>query len=553
MGTVLLHPAARGRGAARARRCSRSPCAALPADAARRPPGPAQAAPKPRAVVAHRAGAVPLAEGQARAGLRPARRPRPRLQVADADAARARRQGAARCCCPAAGTGRCARRASSTRAGRTSARSSCARRATPIRRRGRRALRVTAVAADSVTVTFGASTDDAAVARYELLAGSGKVLARGAAAPLTAPGPRLRDDLHAARARARRRRPRLAGLARRARAHAPVHRPAAAPDAPGERARDHGRRHERRARLGSGARLRRHRPALRRLPQRRAARPARIAPGFLAAQPRARDAVPLHGRGDRRRQPPLARRRARPHDAGAAARRPGPPTPTCSRRPARASTTCSATTCRSRPSSPTYYHVGRDLSIARPGRPARDRLGAPARHQRRAAHRDRRIRRPAHAARERRPTAPRSSARISAISSRSTATTASTSTSRPAPPTDRPRSRPSRSRARATLHAQGATLTMAVGAKTGATLTGRNGFFDYPALAAICRPPVRDGLGPALGDEPGRPDLGRHLGREDHQLHHDRPERLALHHRHAALRLRLAARRARRRRSSGTT
>ena len=36
-----------------------------------------------------------------------------------------------------------------------------------------------------------------------------------------------------------------------------------------------------------------------------------------------------------------------------------------------------------------------------------------------------------------------------------------------------------------TLHAQGAKLTMAVAAKTGATLTGRAGFYDYPALAGI--------------------------------------------------------------------
>ena len=36
-----------------------------------------------------------------------------------------------------------------------------------------------------------------------------------------------------------------------------------------------------------------------------------------------------------------------------------------------------------------------------------------------------------------------------------------------------------------TLHAQGAKLTMAVAAKTSATLTGRAGFYDYPALAGI--------------------------------------------------------------------
>jgi spore germination protein YaaH/chitodextrinase len=50
------------------------------------------------------------------------------------------------------------------------------------------ALRVTAVAADSLTVMFGASQDDGRVARYELLSGTARVLARGAAAPLTAQG-----------------------------------------------------------------------------------------------------------------------------------------------------------------------------------------------------------------------------------------------------------------------------------------------------------------------------------------------------------------------------
>ena len=45
------------------------------------------------------------------------------------------------------------------------------------------ALRVTAVAADSVTVMFGASRDDGSVARYELLGGNGRV-ARAEARPL---------------------------------------------------------------------------------------------------------------------------------------------------------------------------------------------------------------------------------------------------------------------------------------------------------------------------------------------------------------------------------
>jgi Glycosyl hydrolases family 18/Fibronectin type III domain len=51
--------------------------------------------------------------------------------------------------------------------------------------------------------------------------------------------------------------------------------------------------------------------------------------------------------------------------------------------------------------------------------------------------------------------------------------------------TDRPALTAFASQLAQTLHAQGAKLTMAVAAKTGATLTGRAGFYDYPALAAI--------------------------------------------------------------------
>ncbi|MDX6573131.1 MAG: hypothetical protein QOC86_2287 [Gaiellales bacterium] len=51
--------------------------------------------------------------------------------------------------------------------------------------------------------------------------------------------------------------------------------------------------------------------------------------------------------------------------------------------------------------------------------------------------------------------------------------------------TDRPLLTAFASQLAQTLHAQGATLTLAVAAKTSATLTGRAGFYDYPALAAI--------------------------------------------------------------------
>ena len=104
-----------------------------------------------------------------------------------------------------------------------------------------------------------------------------------------------------------------------------------------------------------------------------------------------------------------------------------------------------------------------------------------------------------------------------------------------------------------TLHAQGATLTMAVSAKTGPVLTGRAGFYDYPALAAQCDRLFTMAWDFHWATSPAGGDLRRHLGGEDHQLHQDRPERLALHHRDAAVRLRLAARRDARRRSSGTT
>ena len=104
-----------------------------------------------------------------------------------------------------------------------------------------------------------------------------------------------------------------------------------------------------------------------------------------------------------------------------------------------------------------------------------------------------------------------------------------------------------------TLHAQGAKLTMAVAAKTSATLTGRAGFYDYPALAAIADRLFVMAWDLHWATSPAGPDLGRHLGGEDHQVHHDRPERPALHDRHAAVRLRLARWGRRRHRTSGTT
>ena len=162
-------PAGAGRCAARARRDL-----TLPADAARRPPGPAQAAPKPRAVV-HTA-KVPFRWQKAKRAqgydLRVARDRR--LQVADADCAPARQRRRSCCSLP----GRWFWKVRS--AGKINSRWSNIRQVV-VRPKGDpypptrpTALRVTAVAENSVTVTFGASKDDRGVDRYELLAGNAR-------------------------------------------------------------------------------------------------------------------------------------------------------------------------------------------------------------------------------------------------------------------------------------------------------------------------------------------------------------------------------------------
>ena len=286
--------------------------------------------------------------------------------------------------CPGAGTGRCAPRASLN-----SRWSNIAQIVAP---RGDvypptrpSALRVTAVAPDSVTVMFGAAEDDRGVARYELL-GGGKVLARGAAAPLTAHGL-----------------PCATRFTLRVRAlDAAGH---VSPPSPVAHARDARRaptscRPTRRrtcARSRSPTRASRWPGTPRTTPTARsAATPStataccsacRSSTGLPRPQPRARHAVPLHGRGDRRRQPPLARQRARHDHAGPAPRHRarlrlharhdepelrGPAAPL----PADLDRLADLLPPRARPLDPG------------PGRPARDRLGAPARHRRRAARRD---------------------------------------------------------------------------------------------------------------------------------------------------------------------
>jgi spore germination protein YaaH len=160
---------------------------ALPAGAARRPPGPAQAAPKPRAVVAtarvpFRWAAAPRARGY---DLRIARDRgfAKAMQTVHVRTVRARVMLL---------PGRWFWKVRSS--GGINSRWSNIRQilvrptgdAYPPTRPT--ALQVTAVAQDSLTVMFGASSDDHAVQGYELLSSAGTVLARGAAAPLTATG-----------------------------------------------------------------------------------------------------------------------------------------------------------------------------------------------------------------------------------------------------------------------------------------------------------------------------------------------------------------------------
>jgi spore germination protein YaaH/chitodextrinase len=158
---------------------------AVPADASRRPPGPKQAAPAPRSVV--RSAQVPFRWHTAKRAkgydLRIARDRRFRTQM---QTVHVRVVGAKLLLTP----GRWFWKVRST--GKVNSRWSNIMQV-DVRPKGDAyppsrptALRVTGVAADSVTVMFGASHDDGHVARYELLAGSTKVIARGTAAPLTA-------------------------------------------------------------------------------------------------------------------------------------------------------------------------------------------------------------------------------------------------------------------------------------------------------------------------------------------------------------------------------
>ena len=293
------------------------PLPALPADAARRPPGPKQAAPAARSVVRTAQVAFRWHKAKRAKGydLRIARDRRFTSQMQTVHVRAAERTPAARSRTlvlegPLDGQGQLA--LVEHHAGRRAPA-----RATHTRPRARPRCGSRRSRADSVTVMFGASRDDGYVARYELLAGEQGDRPRERRAADRAE-PALRHALHAARACRRRSRPCLRAVARRTHPHAALHRHDRARRTR-QRARDHGRGHERRARLGRRSRSRRHRQALRRVPQRRAARPAQHhrVPGLA---PGARHELRLHGRGNRRRRPPVRRERARPHDPGAAAR-----------------------------------------------------------------------------------------------------------------------------------------------------------------------------------------------------------------------------------------
>ena len=440
MGTVLLDLAASGRGAHSRSRC-RARRGALPAEAAGRPPGPTQAAPVQRAVV--RTAQVPFRwhKAKQRPGydLRVARDRA--LPLAHADAARARREGPAAARCPGAGSGRCAPPARSTRAGRTSRRSSCAPRGDaypptrpdrPARDRGRREQHHRHVRRVARTIAASCATS---------CWRGGKVIARGAAAPLTAQGLRLRDAVRAARARLRRRRPRL----RRSRpSRTPARGPAPTTPRRTRRATCARSRSPTRASRWPGIaaqRPRRQRPPLRRLPQRRAARACPTAraswPRNLApATPYRFTVAAIDGGGHRSPDSALDTTTQAPLPAT------GP-----------AYAYMLATTGASFEDmqrhyrqiavvSPTYYHLGPDLSI-----PGQDDPLVTGWARLRGIDVEPRVEiagsgDPAHAARERRqPHRPRR--RASPLSWPSTATTASTSTSRPAPPPTARCSRPS--------------------------------------------------------------------------------------------------------------
>ena len=524
--------------------------AGAPADAARRPPGPEAGGARRALRRAHRAGARS-------AGTRPSG-PRATTCGSRATGASPRRCRRSTCaprthaCCslPDAGSGRCARRARSTRAGRTSRRSSCARRATPTRPRARPRCGSRRSPPTASRSCSAPRRDDGYVARYELLAGQqGHRPRQRRAADRAEPRPARR--LFTLRVRAVDGVGHVSALSPVAHARTRPCTDTIAARRARQRARDHDRGHERRARLGSP----------RTIPTAPSsatpctataccsASPART--GFLASH--LAPATPLQPSRSWRSTAAATSsgaERARPHDPGAAARDGprlrlhagdhgrelrGPAAPLHADRRRLAD----LLPPRPRPRHP------------RPGRPARDRLGAPARHRRRAA---RGVAGPGHPARAAlEPGQPLRSGRSHLGARRRERLRRHQHRLR-----GRRRDRPPaadgvREPARADAARPGREADDGRRRQDRRDADGPRRLLRLSRARRHRRPAVRDGLGPALGDEPVRPDLGRHLGGEDHQVHHDRPELPALHDRHAAVRLRLAAGRQGHAAASGTT
>jgi spore germination protein YaaH len=342
------------------------------------------------------------------------------------------------------------------------------------------ALRVTAVAEDSITVTFGASKDDRGVVRYELL-GGGKVLARGASAPLTAQGLAC-ATLFALRVRALDAAGHVSPLSPVANARSRPCTDSIAPDAPGNV----------------------HAITVADTSVALAWDPARDPDGVVSRYAVYRNGVLL----------------GMPHSTGFLARNLAPATPyhftvaaidSGNRRSPDSAldTTTQAPLPATGPAyaymlattgasfedmqrhyrqissiSPTYYHLTPDLAIAGQDDPL---VTGWARLRGMAVEPRVETQDPAilHALLASAANRHDLSERISALVAENGYDGVNIDFEAGAA-TDRPLLTAFASELAQTLHAQGAKLTMAVGAKTGATTTGRSGFFDYPALGTIC-------------------------------------------------------------------
>ena len=454
--------------------------AALPADAARRPPGPAQAAPKPRAVVT--TARVPFRWKKAKRAkgydLRVARDRGFKTQMQTLHMTGVKAQLVLL-------PGRWYWKVRSS--GKLNSRWSNIRQVV-VRPKGDAypptrptALRVTGVAQSTVTVTFGASTDDRAVTGYELLAGNGKVLAQAPAAPITAIGLSCATTL-VLRVRA------MDGAG-----HLSVASPVAnvrtrpctdqlPPEAPPniraitvadtsvalawDPAHDPDGAVLRYAVYRNGVLL---------------GQPAST--GFLArnlapATPYRFTVEAIDGGNHHSPDAVLNTQTQAPLPAT------GPAYAYMLATTGKSFTDLQAHYMQISTVSPTYFHVESDLSISGQDDPL---VTGWARL--RGIHVEPRIETQDPATLHALLASP---ANRTALIGRISALVAQYGYDgvnvdfEAGPAADRPNLTAFASELAQTLHAQGAALTMAVGAKTGATLTGRNGFYDYPALAAIC-------------------------------------------------------------------